>query len=133
MQKEIKKLEFVQGIDFEFIDSLKNNAEKYLLFFDDSCEEIRNSKTIFDIATGRNRGLSTIYIKLNLFYESKLGRDVELQNAHLVLFKSPHDLMPLSMFSAQLRPRSELVGWYRDEMSVPYGHLLIDLFPRTDD
>ena len=102
LQKEIEKLEFVQGIDFEFIDSLENNVEKYLLFFDDSCEEIHNSKTIVDIATGRNRGLSTIYIKLNLFYESKLGRDVELQNTHLVLFKSPHDVMPLSMFSAQL-------------------------------
>ena len=31
MQKEIENLEFVQGIDFEFFDSLKNNGTKYLL------------------------------------------------------------------------------------------------------
>ena len=43
MQKEIASLEFVRGVNFEFIDSLKNNGTKYLLIFDDSCEEICNS------------------------------------------------------------------------------------------
>ena len=90
MQKEIENREFVQGVNFEFIDSLKNNGTKYLLIFDDSCEEICNSKAFVDIATaGRHRGLSTIYIKHNLFHHSKLGRDVELQNTHIVLCKSP--------------------------------------------
>ena len=36
LQKEIKNLEFVQGVKFEFIDSLKNNGTKHLLLFDDS-------------------------------------------------------------------------------------------------
>ena len=40
MQKEIENPEFVQGVNFEFIDSLKDNGTKYLLIFDDSCEEI---------------------------------------------------------------------------------------------
>ena len=40
MQKEIENFEFVQGVKFEFIDSLKNNSTKYLLIFDNSCEEI---------------------------------------------------------------------------------------------
>ena len=44
MQKEIEKYEFVRGVNFEFIDSIKNNGTKYLLSFDDSCEEICNSK-----------------------------------------------------------------------------------------
>ena len=38
MQKEIENLEFVRGVSFEFIDSLKNSGTKYLLLFDDSCE-----------------------------------------------------------------------------------------------
>ena len=94
MQKEIENLEFVRGVNFEFIDSLKSNGIKYLLIFDESCEEICNSKAFVDIATaGRHRGLSTIYIKHNLFHQSKLGGDVELQNTHIVLFKSPRDVM----------------------------------------
>ena len=40
MQREFKNLEFVQGVNFDFIDSLKNNGTKYLLIFDDSCVEI---------------------------------------------------------------------------------------------
>ena len=103
MQKEIENLEFVRGVNFEFIDSLKNNGTKYLLIFDDSCEEICNSKAFVDIATaGRHRGLSTIYIKHHFFHQSKLGRDVELQNTHIVPFKSPRDVMQVTTLSTQL-------------------------------
>ena len=134
MQKEIENLEFVQGVNFEFIDSLKNNGTKYLLIFEDSCEEICNSKAFVNIATaGRHRGLSIIYINHNLFHRSKLGRDVELQNTHILLFKSPRDVMQVTTLSTQLGLGSELVDWYWDATSVPFGHLLIDLSPRTDD
>ena len=88
---------------------------------------------LFDIPiTGRHRGLSTIYNDHNLFQQSKLGRE-ELQNTHIALFKSPRDQMQVNMLSAQLGLRSELVYWYRDATSVSYGHLLIELSPRTDD
>ena len=134
MQKEIENLEFVRGVNFEVIDSLKKSGTKYLYLFDDSCEEICNSKSFVDIATaGRHRGLSTIYIKHNLFHQSKLGRDVGLQNTHIVLFKSPRDVMQVTTLSTQLGLGSELVDWYRDATSVPFVHLLIDLSPWTDD
>ena len=41
--------------------------------------------------------------------------------------------MQASTLSAQLGLGSELVEWYRDATSVPYGHLLINLSPRTED
>ena len=79
MQKEIENVEFFQCVNFEFIDSLKNNGTKYLLIFGDSWEKICNWQPFNDIATaGRHRGLSTIYNKPKLFHQSKLGRDVEL-------------------------------------------------------
>ena len=132
MQKEIENFEFLRGVNFEFIDSLKNNGTKYLLIFDDSCEEICKSKAFVDIATaGRHRGFSTIYIKHNLFHQSKLGRDVELQNTHIVLFKSPRDVMQITTRSTQMGLGLELVDWYRDTTRVPFGYLLIDLSPRT--
>ena len=133
MQK-IENPEFVQGVNFEFIESLKNNGTKYLLIFDDSCEESCKSKAFVDIATaGKHRCLSTIHIKHNLFHQSKLGRDVELQNTQIVLFKSPRDVLQVTALGAQLGLGSELVVWYGDATSVPFGHLLIDLSPWTDD
>ena len=117
-----------------FFDSLKNNGTKYLLIFEDSCEEICNSKAFVDIATaGRHRGLSTIYIKHNVFHQSKLGRNVELQNTHIVLLKSPRDVMQVTTLDTKLGLDSELVDWYRDATVVPFGLLMIDLSPLTDD
>ena len=105
MQKKFENLEFVRGVNSEFIESIKNNGTKYLLIFDYSCEEICNSKAFVDIATaGRHRGLSSIYIKHNLFHQSKQGRDVELQNTHIVLFKSHRDVMQVTTLSTQLGP-----------------------------
>ena len=112
MQKEIENLEFIRGVSFEFIDSLKNNGTKYLLIFDNSCEKICNSKAFVDIATpGRHRVLRTIYFKHNFFHQSKLGRDVKLQNTHIVLFKSSRDVMQVTTLSTQLGLGSELVDW----------------------
>ena len=41
--------------------------------------------------------------------------------------------MQVTTLSTQLGLGSELVDWYRDATFVPFGHLLIDLSPRTDD
>ena len=110
MQKENENLEFLRGVNFEIIDSMENNDTKYLLIFDNSCEEICNSKAFVDTATaGRHRGLSTFYIKHNLFHQNKLGRDVELQNTHIVLFKFSRDVMQVTSLSTQLGLGSELV------------------------
>ena len=103
MQKEIENLEFVRGVNFEFIDSLKKDGTSNLIIFDDSCEGFCNTKAFVHIDTAdRPPVLSTFYIKHNLFHQSKLGRDVELQNTHIVLFKSPRprDVMQISTLSA---------------------------------
>ena len=132
-QKEYEELEFFQGVIFKFLDSLKNNGTKYLLIFEGSCEEICSSKAFVDIATaGRQSGMTTIYVEYNLFHQSKFGRDAELHNTHIVLFKSPCDVMQVNTLSAHLGLESELVDWYRNATSVPNGRLLIDLSPRTD-
>ena len=41
--------------------------------------------------------------------------------------------MQVTTFSTQLGLGSELVDWYRDATSVRFGHLLVDLSPRTDN
>ena len=103
MQKEIENLEFARGVNFEFFDSLKNSGTWYLLIFDNSHEEICNSKAFVDIAAAqKHRCPSTICIKHNLFHHSKLGRDVQLGETHIVVFKSPRDVMQVTTPSIQL-------------------------------
>ena len=133
-QMQRKNLNFIQGVDFELIENLPNNRKKFLLIFDDSCREFSNSKQFVKFATaGRPRGLNTIYIKDNLFHQSKLRRDVELQNTQIVLFKSPRDVLQINTLCQQLGLGSQMKEWYQDATSTPYGHLLIDLTPKTVD
>ena len=55
-----------------------------------------------------------------------MRRDTELQNTHIVLFKSPRDVQ-------QIDVGNTLRKWRADATSVPYGHLMIDLSPKTND
>ena len=109
MSKNIKNIHFIQGVDFEFIQSLPKNGTKYLLIFDDSCEKISSSKEFVKFATaGRHKGLNTIYVKHNLFHQNRLGRDIELQNTHIILFNSPRDVLQINTLSQQLGLGSQL-------------------------
>ena len=132
MIRDISSIEFIQCIDFDMINNLPNDGTNYLLIFDDSCAEISKSKEFESIATsGRHKKLNVIYIKHNLFHKSPIGRDVELQNTHIVLFKSPRDVQQITKFGQQLGLGKQLVQWYKQATSKPFGHLMIDLQPRT--
>lgn len=135
MLTNVKNIEFIQCVNFEMITNLPNDGTRYLLIFDDSCTEIFNSKEFQKIATsGRHRNLSVIYVKHNLFHKSTLGRDIELQNTHIALFKSPRDVQQISRLGQQLGlSKEEFIKWYSDATSKLYGHLLIDLTPNVPD
>ena len=69
-------------------------------------KKICKSKTIVDNATnGRHLGLTTFYIKRNLFH-------AVLQNTHVVPFRSPSDVMQVRTLSAQMGLRSKLVDCF---------------------
>ena len=52
MQREIASLQFLHGVHFELIDSLKK--QWYLIVSDDSCEEFFDSRSFVDIAIAEN-------------------------------------------------------------------------------
>ena len=59
--------------------------------------------------------------------------DKESEKTHIVLFKSPKDVLQLNTMSQQLGLGSQLNDWYTKATSIPYGYLLIDLPPKTVD
>ena len=127
-RKDLFPRRFIQEIDFARIENLSNKGTKNLLIIDDPCEEISISQQFVKIATaGRHRGLNTLFIQYNLFHQSELGRDVELQNTHIVLIKSPSGVLQIITLNQQLGLGSQLKEWYQDATSTPYGNLLIDL------
>ena len=92
----------VKFMKFNGFESLRN-LEKFLLVFDDSCKNIYYDKEFVRLATaGRHRGIDVIYVKYNLFQQSRWSRTINLNTSHIILFKSPRDIQQLDFLGRQL-------------------------------
>ena len=127
-QKELKGITFIKYTGFEITKSLKD----CLLIYDDSCEEIFNDQEFVKIATsGCHRRLNVIYVKHNLFHQSKWSRTIDLNTTHIILFKSLRDIQQIEYLGKQLNALQLLKEAYSLATSESYGHLVIDLDPKT--
>ena len=119
----------------KFVDlKFTQNIEDWLLIFDDSCEEIFNDKEFVKLATaGRHRNLHVIYIKHNLYQQSRWSRTTDLNTTHIILFKSPRNVQQVDYLGKQLNLVRFLRHCYDLAVNEIYGHLLIDLSPKTSD
>ena len=127
---KILQIQFIKFSSFDVINDLSN----CWLVFDDSCEEIYNDKEFVKIATsGRHRKLHVIFVKHNLFHQSKWSRTIDLNTTHMVLFNSPRDIHQIDHLGKQLDNITFLRHCYKKAVQEPFGHLLIDLDPKTSE
>ena len=134
-QHEQPKFSFIQGnlntcfTNFSRLDFI-SQLENCLFVFDDSCEKIVNDKEFSKLATaGRHRNISVIYVKHNLFQQSKWSRTIDLNTTHIILFKSPRDILQITYNGKQLNNTSFLKESYELATKLPFG--LSD--PETSD
>ena len=124
MQCKIPQLEFIKFSGLDITKKLSN----CLLVYDDSCDEIFNDKEFVKIATsGRHRKLHVIYVKHNLFQQSKWSRTIDLNTTHIILFKSLRDIQQIEYLGKQLNCLQLLKDAYKLATAQPYGHLIVDL------
>lgn len=60
---------------------------------------------------------------------------MNLNTHYIVMFKNPRDAGQISVLARQMHPGKSkfVVDAYEDATKEPYGYLLIDLRPETDD
>ena len=105
MQQIYIKMEETLGVTFERHANLEflNSLANCLPIIDDSCEEIYNEKEFVRLATaGRHKQINVIYIKHNLYQQSKWSRTVDLNKKHIFLFKSARDIQQVEVLGKQL-------------------------------
>ena len=91
----------IEYVKFDGFNRLRN-IENILLVFDDPCEEIYKDKEFVKLATaGRHKGLDVIYVKDNLFQQSRWSRTIILNTSHISLLKSPRDIQQLDHLGRQ--------------------------------
>ena len=125
----IAGIEFIKYLGLEITKCLSN----CLLIFDPSCKEIFNEKDFVKIATsGRHCKLYVNYVKHNLFHQSKWKRTIDLNKTHIILFKSLCDIQQIEYLGKQLNCLQLHKDAYKLATAESYGHLVIDLDPKTN-
>ena len=120
MQDKIEDIEILPCLEFEMIKNLEN----CLLVFDDSCEEIYQKKEFVKLAvSGRHKKVNCIFVKHNLFHQSKWSRTIDLNTTHIILFKSPRDVQQIDVFGRQLNNTEIIRDCYKKATNEPFGHL----------
>ena len=83
MQRVMPGIGFLKYSGFD----IAKNLSHCLLIYDDSREEIFNDKEFVKIATsGSHRKLHVVYVKHNLFHQSKWSRTIDLNTTNTILF-----------------------------------------------
>ena len=129
---------FNQILDNLFADSAAAASKQHtVLVFDDSCEEILQSRSFATLATaGRHKNLHAIFIKHNLYQQGKFSVTVDKNTTHVIITKSPRIGKQLKILGSELQCADGvfLHECYRECMlNSEFGHFLIDLTPSCPD
>ena len=123
---------FIEGLpDINQFDGTRRT----LLIVDDQMGESDDNVCKIFTKISHHRNVSIIFITQNIFYKSKHSRTMSLNSHYIVLFKSVRDTTPIHVLSRQMYPRKSkfLIEAFLDATREPYGYLLLDLRPDTDD
>lgn len=134
---KIAKVKMHEGMpDLEYLSA--NRHKRKLCVMDDLMMEASTSKGNNTLHSLFSRGshhwnLSIIHIVQNLFYSNI--RTARINSHYLVLLKNPSDALQAINLSKQIYPsnRKFFMEAFKDATSTPFGYLLIDLEPSTDE
>ena len=69
-----------------------------MIVFNDTCEKTFIERDFVKLATaGRHKIVHVVYVKHNLFQQSKQSRLKDLKTTHLIFFKSPRDIQQIDI------------------------------------
>jgi hypothetical protein len=131
---------FLEFPQVEFHEGLVNVSRfdgryRVLLIIDDLMNEVDQNVCNIFTKLSHHRNVSVVFITQNLFHRNKHVRTMNLNTHYVVLFKNPRDAGQVMTLARQMYPgKSKFVlEAYTDATRRPYGYLLIDLKPETDD
>ena len=125
---------FKQGLpSANFIKSLEN----CVVILDDLMDSaIKDPNTMSMFTEGsHHRNASVIFLSQYIFYQGKHHRTVSLNGQYMVFFKNARDQSQIQTFARQMFPNvwRQIIIHYKKETSKEFGHVILDLHPRTPD
>lgn len=129
---DFPEVEFHEGLpDVGSFDG----RSRTLLIIDDLMNEADQNVCNLFTKLSHHRNVSVVFITQNLFHKNRHVRTMNLNTHYLVLFKNPRDATQIAIVARQMYPGKSkfVVEAFKDATKEPYGYLLIDLRPETDE
>ena len=138
MLRDVDNLTFHQGLPSVMdIKHLAASGDHSILVLDDLAEETVESPVMLKMFTTNchHMGITTLFIMQNIFTQGKFARSISLNAHYIVLLKSLRDVNQISYLGRQLFSKKAacLEESFRECTKTPYGYLLVDLSPHSDD
>jgi len=125
-------IEFIQGLEWNFLQKAEAQKKRILLVLDDLLDEAAQSKDFLAlVVAGRHRNVHLMVLRHNLFQRTKNSKTIDLNVTQIILFKSPRDSEQIGVLGRQLGERHATMEAYKRATQKPFGHLMIDLDVRS--
>ena len=108
-----------------------------LLVMDDLMTEGNNDKTVLDIFTkhSHHRNITVLYLCQDMFPPGKFAKSISRNAHYIVAFKNPRDQLGMRNVALQAFPDKwqKVLDAFRSATSRPFGYLVLDLHPASND
>jgi hypothetical protein len=129
---EFPEVEFHEGLpDVSRFDG----RQRVLLIIDDLMNEADQNVCNLFTKLSHHRSVSVVFITQNLYHRNRFVRTMNLNTHYIVMFKNPRDANQVTTLARQMYPGKSkfVIEAFKDATKNPYGYLLIDLKPDTDE
>lgn len=121
----------------EDIENFSIEQNHSLIVLDDLMHQVSQSPEMELLFTQgcHHRNLSVIFITQNIFQQGKFSRTIALNTHYLILFRNLRDASQVNNLGRQLYPGKShiLTEAYREATNLPYGYLVLDMSPHSED
>lgn len=138
MEKSIDALILHQGLlSKEQIDEWSDGVEHTGLVLDDMMMQVAKSEDSLNLfcVTAHHRRVSVLMLAQNLYMPGKFARTISLNCHYVILFRNVRDSRQVLTFGSHVFPSKlkYLKDAYDKATSVPFGYLVVDMSPSTED
>ena len=114
-------IEFIQGIEWNFLQKAEAQKKRILLVLDDLFDEAAQSKDFLALViAGRHRNVHLMALRHNIFQRTKNSKTIDLNVTQIVLSNSPRDSEQIGVLGRQLGERHATMETYKRATQKPF-------------